>query len=199
MADKLHSQGGDVTPELSNRVASGKSGTNVVNSSWQTIVTWLNGALAFLKTASNLADLNDVAVSRTNLDVYSKSENDSAISDKANVADVLTKTNTVTYNPASDYNPATKKYVDDFPYMKGKEVVGNIVDDIVITVTLPHTLTSNNYGVSLTVISKATSVSLDDNVICGIRNLQTTSFDIFLNDTTSDTNDIDVVWFLYTL
>ena len=27
--------------------------------------------------------------------------------------DVLTKTNTLSYTPDSDYNPATKKYVDD--------------------------------------------------------------------------------------
>ena len=32
---------------------------------------------------------------------------------KANIADVLSKTNTTSYTPTGDYNPATKKYVDD--------------------------------------------------------------------------------------
>ena len=32
---------------------------------------------------------------------------------RAAVADVLTKTNTTSYTPTSDYHPATKKYVDD--------------------------------------------------------------------------------------
>ena len=32
---------------------------------------------------------------------------------KADVANVLTKTNTTSYTPTSDYHPATKKYVDD--------------------------------------------------------------------------------------
>lgn len=32
---------------------------------------------------------------------------------RAAVADVLTKTNTTSYTPTADYNPATKKYVDD--------------------------------------------------------------------------------------
>lgn len=32
---------------------------------------------------------------------------------KANTADVLTKTNTDVYTPTGNYNPATKKYVDD--------------------------------------------------------------------------------------
>lgn len=35
------------------------------------------------------------------------------ISWKANISDVLTKTNTTSYTPSADYQPATKKYVDD--------------------------------------------------------------------------------------
>lgn len=35
------------------------------------------------------------------------------ISGKANISDVLTKTNTTSYTPSADYHPATKKYVDD--------------------------------------------------------------------------------------
>lgn len=38
---------------------------------------------------------------------------DTTISGKANTSDVLTKTNTTSYTPSADYNPATKKYVDD--------------------------------------------------------------------------------------
>lgn len=36
-----------------------------------------------------------------------------ALSWKANTSDVLTKTNTTAFTPSWDYNPATKKYVDD--------------------------------------------------------------------------------------
>ena len=36
------------------------------------------------------------------------------VKDKANVDDVLTKTNATEFTPTSDYHPATKKYVDDF-------------------------------------------------------------------------------------
>lgn len=36
------------------------------------------------------------------------------VKDKANVNDVLTKTNATEFTPTSDYHPATKKYVDDF-------------------------------------------------------------------------------------
>ncbi len=35
------------------------------------------------------------------------------LSEKANTSDVLTKDNTTEFTPASDYHPATKKYVDD--------------------------------------------------------------------------------------
>ena len=44
------------------------------------------------------------------------------LSEKANSSDVLTKTNTTTFAPTGDYNPATKKYVDDNKT--------NIVDDL---------------------------------------------------------------------
>ena len=35
------------------------------------------------------------------------------VSNKANISDVLSKTNTTSYTPSDTYNPATKKYVDD--------------------------------------------------------------------------------------
>ncbi len=38
---------------------------------------------------------------------------DNALSDKANVSDVITKTNTTAFTPTNNYQPATKKYVDD--------------------------------------------------------------------------------------
>lgn len=36
-----------------------------------------------------------------------------ALNNKADLSDVLTKTNTTSFTPSGDYNPATKKYVDD--------------------------------------------------------------------------------------
>ena len=41
------------------------------------------------------------------------SATDTALGGKANAADVLTKTNTTAFTPTGDYQPATKKYVDD--------------------------------------------------------------------------------------
>ena len=35
------------------------------------------------------------------------------LSEKVNASDVLTKTNTAAFTPTGDYQPATKKYVDD--------------------------------------------------------------------------------------
>ena len=42
-----------------------------------------------------------------------KAEKTHNLSEKANTTDVLTKTNTTEFTPTGDYNPATKKYVDD--------------------------------------------------------------------------------------
>ena len=50
------------------------------------------------------------------------------VSSKANKSDVLTKTNTTEYTRlTSDYNPSTKKYVDDAIADKG---VGNMLKSV---------------------------------------------------------------------
>lgn len=41
------------------------------------------------------------------------SDGEHFLSKKANTADVLSKTNTIEFTPTTDYQPATKKYVDD--------------------------------------------------------------------------------------
>lgn len=47
------------------------------------------------------------------IDETTKTPKMHCLSKKANSSDVLTKTNTTTFTPTDDYNPATKKYVDD--------------------------------------------------------------------------------------
>ena len=49
----------------------------------------------------------------TSTDWYLTSTDWNTFNWKANASDVLTKTNTTSYTPSADYNPATKKYVDD--------------------------------------------------------------------------------------
>lgn len=56
------------------------------------------------------------------IDETTKTPKMHCLSKKANSSDVLTKTNTTTFTPTGDYNPATKKYVDDNKT--------NIVDDL---------------------------------------------------------------------
>ncbi len=53
------------------------------------------------------------------------------LSEKANVADVLTKTNTTAFTPTADYQPATKKYVDN--------ITSSFVSGKVTTITVPTT------------------------------------------------------------
>ena len=112
MAKRLFEQGGDVTPSLDMRVASGKAGTATENSTWQTIITWLESVLGFLKISNNLSDLTDDATARTNLDVYSTGEVDTALGNKADTSNVLTLDNTTPFTPNSDYEPATNKQIN---------------------------------------------------------------------------------------
>ncbi|MEG8468911.1 tail fiber domain-containing protein [Klebsiella variicola subsp. variicola] len=107
---------------------------------------------AQLKIASNLSDLSDKAVARTNLDVYSKGEVDSTIATlNTNISNVYTKTETdakistvqtqVTKNTSDIANVYTKaesdaKYVPKTTTVNGKALSGNI------------TLTKSDVGLS---------------------------------------------------
>ena len=85
MADeRLFEQTEDTNPALSMRLAFGKVATPTGNITLQNFVNWLLGKLAFLKTASNLSDLDDPADARTNLSVYSKTETDNLLNAKEN-------------------------------------------------------------------------------------------------------------------
>lgn len=55
----------------------------------------------------------------------------------AKISDVLTKNNTTPFSPTNDYNPATKKYVDDIAY--GKVIVVSDVSKFLYSVNLNGT------------------------------------------------------------
>lgn len=55
----------------------------------------------------------DTSLSTTSTNPVENRVITNALTDKANVVDVLTKTNTTQYTPTANYHPATKKYVDD--------------------------------------------------------------------------------------
>ncbi len=77
-----------------------------------------------------------------------------ALNEKADITAVLTKTNTVAFTPTANYQPATKKYVDDNisaagggDMMKAVYDMDNdgIIDDV-LKITNNTTVISNEYG-----------------------------------------------------
>lgn len=115
---RLFEQGEVTTPDTTEKLASGKSGSPTSNITIANFVAWLNTVLGFLKISSNLAD-GDAPTMRTNLDVYSTTEIDDELALKADSDNVLEKDNTTAFTPTADFHPATKKYVDS----AGGEVV----------------------------------------------------------------------------
>jgi len=108
---RIFEQGEVTTPDTTEKLASGKSGSPTSNITIANFVAWLNTVLGFFKLSSNLAD-GDAPAMRTNLDVYSTTEVDNELDLKADRTNVLEKDNTNFYQPASNYHPATKIYVD---------------------------------------------------------------------------------------
>lgn len=94
---------------------SGGTGTNVIAASGMTVgynnmeaTIGCGGArFSFTDTNENVfITPNDVTINQGGKTVHK-------ISEKANSSDVLTKANTAEFTPTADYQPATKKYVDD--------------------------------------------------------------------------------------
>ncbi|OQA94558.1 MAG: hypothetical protein BWY22_02438 [Bacteroidetes bacterium ADurb.Bin217] len=102
------------------RLALGKKNAPAVNVSLQNFLTWLTSVLPFMKGENGLSDIptNKKGAARSNLSVYSKTEVDARVTPKldaysSGMGGGLGHLNSTPYTPVSDYNPATKKYVDD--------------------------------------------------------------------------------------
>lgn len=79
-----------------------------------------------------------------------------ALNAKANTADVLTKSNTTTFTPTWDYQPATKKYVDDHA---GSEQNLFIITEDIVTVSTSEDMWVAPYSTSY----KYTNFDIDAN------------------------------------
>ena len=100
------------------RLALGKENAPAVNVSLSNFLTWLTSMLPFMKGSNNLSDVKSQVFARSNLSVYSKEEVNARVYPKLDayspgMGGGLGVYNTSLYTPVSDYNPATKKYVDD--------------------------------------------------------------------------------------
>ena len=100
---------------------SGGTGTNVIAASGMTVgynnmkTTIDCGGASFRFTDTNenvFITPNDVTINQGGKTVHK-------LSSKANTSDVLTKANTAEFTPTADYQPATKKYVDDSVFSVG--------------------------------------------------------------------------------
>ena len=92
-----------------------KGGKSLIDQSFADKVSTSNNTTTIdnqLKTYSITTRLEaDVAI--TGLDENGQEVIKHKLSEKANSSDILTKTNTSEFTPTADYQPATKKYVDD--------------------------------------------------------------------------------------
>jgi hypothetical protein len=96
----------------------GKENAPAVNVTLRNFLTWLGSVLPFMKGSNNLSDVTSQGAARSNLNVYSKKEVDARVYPKLDAYSSgmgygLGHLNTAPYTPEGDYNPATKKYVDD--------------------------------------------------------------------------------------
>lgn len=109
------------TPNLNDRFALGRAGIACYNMTIGALISFLgtNTGLGsiFLKKADNLAGLNNTAA-LNNIGAPSLAYVNSQLSQKAGIFQpasgaALGTANSLEYTPATNYNPATKKYADD--------------------------------------------------------------------------------------
>lgn len=122
------------------------------------------------------------------------------------VANVLQLNNVGVYTPTSQYNPATKGYVDGAVgivtvKIKGNHSIGTLTTDTLVTISLGVTLASANYTVIVQLISQTptTPASEDNDIILAVRNKTTTSFDVWAGPpvTIAGPNNVGFDWLLF--
>lgn len=151
MSRRVFEQTENNNPDVTKRIAFGKAGAVTENMTWTNLFAYLLTKLAFLKTSQNLNDLPNKTTARANLGVYSTAQVDAADATKAAiypaVGGALKTNNTTSFTPDADYEPATKKYVDDNKndlLYKGNAYIGDIPGDInELTISFPSIGTAN--------------------------------------------------------
>lgn len=178
-------------PTDDDRLIFAKPATPIRSQTFTGMVAYFFGKLAFAKRANNLSDLQDMATARSNLGVYSTVAVDTAVNAKASLYQAasgaaLGINNSAVFNPTSDYNPATKKYADENGggvILKGITNTFDVGDgNIIYRITLPATLTNNNYVPVVHPIGYKASNKWEDNSVCTpiMTSLTTTYFDVIV-------------------
>jgi hypothetical protein len=188
----------ETDPSTDMRLIIGKADTPSKNLPLSNFITWLQGKLDFLKTASNLNDVQDKATSRNNLGVYSKTEIDSALSNvpvlyQTSSGAVLGVSNTAVYDPTANYHPATKKYADENGggrIISGVEHLGDWSGlGATKTVTIGATLANNSYKVFGELFEATGKLGF-----YVVKSKGTTSFDISIKSDSDTGTDFYLYW-----
>jgi hypothetical protein len=122
------------------------------------------------------------------------------------VKDVLTKSNTTSFTPSSNFNPATKKYVDDQiatvnPQLKikayGTKYLGDIPSDFDVSVSIGITLPSANYIVMITLVGTNASKLNDNNITFCVYDKTTTQFSVAGDERVAAIQNLSFDWIIF--
>ena len=105
------------------------------------VAAYTNGTVHKLSNKIDMVDGKGLSTNDFTNTYKTKLDNlDTNLNAKAETADVLTKANTAAFTPTGNYQPATKKYVDDST--KTKVINGSSLSSLTLTVssTIPTTL-----------------------------------------------------------
>ena len=105
------------------------------------VAAYTNGTVHKLSNKIDMVDGKGLSTNDFTNTYKTKLDNlDTNLGEKAAKADVLTKANTAAFTPTGNYQPATKKYVDDST--KTKVINGSSLSSLTLTVssTIPTTL-----------------------------------------------------------
>ena len=179
-----------LNPYYHNRVAKfGTTGDTTTQFAWSSfeVNNPDNGVLKRLRLAETLLASLQTSLAATNTTVASK----------ANISDVLVKGNTTLFTPVNDYDPATKKYVDNsFGIIaKGTINVGDIdYAQTVKTIPFGIDIGTTDYLVFASIIANDTH---DNATICWVvQNKTALSFDIKFREVITVTQNVSLNWFV---
>jgi hypothetical protein len=191
MSRRLFEQSENTSPSTNQRIAFGRAGQPTENMSIANLISFFQTRLSFMWRSLNGADIPSKADFRTNLGVYSSSQTDVLLNNKANIyptiGGALKSNNTTSFTPTTDYHPATKKYVDDnadLPLFSGYTNLGDLPSGDA-TVIFGTTLSTSSYIIIGELYDLSTNHNIRD-IIWGTSAHTSTSFRINTRTVISD-------------
>ena len=162
MADVILHNRPEGTPTDNEFVAYGTPTTPSGQIKMSNLYTLLMSKLGFFKVSNLFSEIfgntSAMTSARANIGVYSTSEVQGLVTQRALKSNVIEKDSTIAFTPTIGTHPVNKKFIDD-KFIYGRTVdLGEPSGNQTFVIPIGRTLPNNNYRVIITMIGNSTAM-----------------------------------------